>query len=89
MPDPLVLLTIGQRLQHLEARLKELALWRVREHARLTEWSFDGIPLPQGALWPTLEGVRTLTHPLCRLPDGWPRQLHDPGEYQPARAPCP
>jgi len=67
-----VLLTIEQRLQHLEARLKELALWRVREHAELTEWTFDGNPLSQGASWPTLEGVRRLTHPLCRVPPEWP-----------------
>ncbi len=67
-----MLLTIEQRLQHLEARLKEIALWLVREHAELSEWSFDGSPLTRGASWPTLEGVRTMTHPLCRLPDGWP-----------------
>ena len=67
-----MLLTIEQRLQHLEARLKELALWRVREHVELIEWSFDGNRLPHEAPWPSLEGVRTLTHPLCRVPDGWP-----------------
>ena len=67
-----MLLIIEQRIQHLEARLKELALWRVREHAELTRWSFDGSPLPQGASWPTLEGVHTLSHPFCRVPDQWP-----------------
>jgi len=67
-----MLLTMEQRLQRLEARLKELALWRAREHVELTEWSFDGSPLPQGASWPSSEGVRRLTHPLCRLPDEWP-----------------
>lgn len=67
-----MLLIIEQRLQHLEARLKELALWRVREHAELGAWSFDGGPLASGAPWPTLEAAHTLKHPLTRVPDEWP-----------------
>ena len=59
-------------MERLEARLEELALWRVRDHVELTEWSFDGEPLPAGVVWPRLEGVRRLTHPPCRVPDEWP-----------------
>ncbi|MDR3470761.1 MAG: glycoside hydrolase family 38 C-terminal domain-containing protein [Devosia sp.] len=50
-------LTIGQRLDRLNVRTEELALWRARETVPLDGWRFEGQPIAVGAAWPTREGV--------------------------------
>jgi len=67
-------LSIEQRLEWLAVRAGELAAWRVREHAALSDWRFDGAPLALGAAWPKRDGVRRLAHPEVAPRAHWPAE---------------
>jgi alpha-mannosidase len=69
---PPVTLTLGQRLRRLDVRLSELGLWRVRTHAPLSDWRFDGTPIALGEQWPVLDGVHTFAHAEIEVPADWP-----------------
>jgi alpha-mannosidase len=65
-------LSTEQRIQRLEVRLRELALWRVQVQVPLVDWRFDGKPLAVGEPWPDTDGVHVLSHAAVDVPDEWP-----------------
>ena len=67
-------LSIEQRLESLAARTDELRAWLVRDWVEVGDWRFDGEPLALGSPWPSRDGVRRLSHPEVRVPEGWPAE---------------
>ncbi|HEX8919418.1 MAG TPA: glycoside hydrolase family 38 C-terminal domain-containing protein [Chloroflexota bacterium] len=65
-------LTLVQRLEHLNVRIADLALWAERVAFDLNDWTFNGRPLARGAAWPSREGVVRFAHPEIAVPDEWP-----------------
>lgn len=65
-------LSAKQRIDNLRKRLVELDLWTVRAWLPLTDWTFNGEPLPLGASWPTRDGVIELAHGRFDIPGDWP-----------------
>ena len=50
-------LKIDQRLERLQARLRETAFWRARETREIDGWRCDGAPIAIGAPWPSRDGI--------------------------------
>jgi alpha-mannosidase len=64
-------LTTEQRRGRVRARIAELRFWVDRAALDLSDWRFDGQPLPLGAAWPKRDGVVILEHPQVSVPDDW------------------
>ena len=64
-------LKIDQRVERLQARLRELAFWRARATREIDGWRCDGQPIVVGAPWPRRDGVLRF-EALASVPDAWP-----------------
>jgi alpha-mannosidase len=64
-------LRFGQRLERLQARLRELEFWRLRETLDIDGWRFDGKRIALRAPWPRREGLARL-EASAEVPEGWP-----------------
>jgi alpha-mannosidase len=64
-------LRIDQRLERLQARLRETAFWRARETREVDGWRCDGEPIAVGAPWPRRDGIVRFTAE-ASVPDDWP-----------------
>src|SRR5579884_3745878 len=64
-------LTINQRLARLKVRLGELRFWCDYAYVNLPDWRFNDQPLEIGQVWPSRDGVVSLTHPEITVPSGW------------------
>lgn len=64
-------LTPEQRLDRLEARIRELRPWTARAWLELGDWTWDGEALALGERWPDRRSVRTLRHGEVAAPAGW------------------
>ncbi len=64
-------LRIDQRLERLQARLRELAFWRARETREIDGWRCDGGPIAVGAPWPNRDGIVRFAAE-ASVPDDWP-----------------
>jgi alpha-mannosidase len=64
-------LRIDQRLERLQARLRETAFWRARQTREIEGWRCDGAPIAVGAPWPSRDGIVRF-EAVASVPDDWP-----------------
>jgi alpha-mannosidase len=64
-------LRIDQRLERLQARLRETAFWRARATRDIEGWRCDGEPIAVGAPWPSRDGIVRFAAE-ASVPDDWP-----------------
>ncbi len=64
-------LRFDQRLERLQARLRELTYWRARETLDIDGWRFDGERIALRAPWPRRDGLARF-EASAAVPEGWP-----------------
>ena len=64
-------LRIDQRIERLQARLREAAFWRARATREIDGWRCDGEPIALGEPWPRRDGIVRF-EAAANVPDAWP-----------------
>lgn len=66
-----ILLSSADRIERLRRRVDAAAAWIVAAERPVGDWTFDGLPIAMGDVWPDLEGEHRFHCPAFEVPADW------------------